>query len=146
MNAAGRQEPGRHLILYDGICGLCNWWIQQIIPRDPAGLFQFATLQGEPGRSLVARYGRNPDALDTVYVLAEHKSKSPKILVRARAALFVIGRLDSPWRFLRIFAVLPTFILDAIYSLIARNRYRLFGRYDRCPIPSADQASRFIDV
>ena len=65
---------------------------------------------------------------------------------RARAALFVIGKLETPWRFLRIFQALPTFILDAGYSLIARNRYRLFGKYDACLMPDPNYARRFLDV
>src|SRR5688572_18930736 len=113
MNRSATQEGEQHLILYDGVCGLCNRWVVQILPRDPKGLFRFASLQSELGRSLLLRYGRNPDILDTIYVIAGYKSESPLVLSRARAALFVIGQLETPWRFLRIFEVLPTFILDA---------------------------------
>jgi len=134
------------LILYDGVCGLCNRWVGQILSRDPKGLFHFAPLQSELGRSLLLRYGRNPELLDTIYVLVDYKSESPRVLSRARAALFVIGNLETPWRFLRILEVLPMFILDAGYSLIARNRYRLFGKYDTCLMPSSDYASRFLDI
>jgi predicted DCC family thiol-disulfide oxidoreductase YuxK len=146
MKSGETQQSGRHLILYDGVCGLCNKWLGQIIPRDPTGKFHFASLQSEVGRSLLTQYGKNPDLLDTIYVLEDYKSPSPRIRNRARAALFVIARLDSPWRFLKLFEVLPTFILDGVYSLIARHRYRLFGRYDQCLMPSADYSRRFIDV
>jgi predicted DCC family thiol-disulfide oxidoreductase YuxK len=146
MKAEATQEAGRHLILYDGVCGLCNKWVAQIMPRDPKAKFYFASLQSELGRSLLTRFGKNPDVLDTIYVLVDYRATSPRILARSRAALFVIARLDSPWRFLKIFEVLPTFILDAGYSLIARYRYRFFGRYDRCLMPSAEFASRFIDL
>ena len=139
-------QGGQHLILYDGVCGLCNRSVGQILPRDPKGFFHFASLQSELGRSLLVRYGRNPDLLDTIYVLVDYRSQSPRVLSRARAALFVIARLESPWRFLRIFEVLPTFLLDASYSLIARNRYRLFGKHDTCLMPNANYASRFLDV
>lgn len=145
MNAGGTQA-GAHLILYDGVCGLCNRWIGQILPRDAKGLFRFASLQSELGRSLLSRNGRNPDLLDTIYVFVDYESESPRVLNRARAALFVIGLLETPWRFLRVFEVLPTFVLDAGYALIARNRYRLFGKYDACLIPDANHASRFLDV
>jgi predicted DCC family thiol-disulfide oxidoreductase YuxK len=139
-------QGGQHLLLYDGVCGLCNRGVGQILPRDPKGLFHFASLQSELGRSLLLRHSRNPDVLDTIYVFVAYKSESPRILSRARAALFVIGRLESPWRFLKIFEVLPTFILDAVYSLIARNRYRLYGKYDTCLRPDANYAGRFLDV
>jgi predicted DCC family thiol-disulfide oxidoreductase YuxK len=145
MGDHGTQE-GRHLILYDGVCGLCNRSVALILPRDPKGLFHYVWLQSEYARSLLLQAGRNPDLLDTIYVIADYKSSSPRVLSRARAALFVIARLDSPWRFLKIFEVLPTFVLDAVYSLIARNRYRLFGKYDTCLMPNPDHASRFIDL
>jgi predicted DCC family thiol-disulfide oxidoreductase YuxK len=146
MNAEATQDEGRHLILYDGVCGLCNKWVAQILPRDGKAQFHFASLQSALGRSLLSRFGRNPDVLDTIYVLVDYKTESPRILTRSSAALFVLARLDSPWRFLKIFEVLPTFILDAGYSLIARYRYRFFGRYDGCLMPSAEFASRFIDL
>ena len=131
-------QAGQHLVLYDGVCGLCNRWVGQILPRDPKGLFHFASLQSELGRSLLRRQGRN--------VLVDYESESPRVLSRARAALFVIEKLETPWRFLKIFGMLPTFVLDAAYSLIARNRYRLFGKYDTCLMPSPENASRFLDL
>jgi|SRR5436190_4376448 len=145
MNLSAAQA-GQHLILYDGVCGLCNRWVRQILPRDPKGLFHFASLQSELGHSLLLRHGRNPDLLDTIYVLVDYRSTSPRVLSRARAALFVIGKLETPWRFLEILKVLPTFILDACYSLVARNRYRLFGKYDACLMPGPDNANRFLDI
>jgi predicted DCC family thiol-disulfide oxidoreductase YuxK len=146
MKSGETQQSGHHLILYDGVCGLCNKWLGQIISRDPNGQFHFASLQSQAGRSLLTQYGKDPDLLDTIYVLEDYKSPSPRIRTRARAALFVIARLESPWRFLRLFDVLPTFILDAVYSLVARHRYRLFGRYDHCLMPAKDDAGRFIDI
>jgi predicted DCC family thiol-disulfide oxidoreductase YuxK len=139
-------QGGQHLILYDGLCGLCNRWVGQILRRDPKGVFHFASLQSELGRALLLRHGRNPDLLDTLYVFVGYKLESPRVLSRARAGLFVIGQLETPWRFLKIFEVLPTFVLDAFYFLIARNRYRLFGKYDTCLRPDANYAARFLDV
>ena len=142
----GRGQEGRHLILYDGVCGLCNRSVALILPRDPKGLFHYAWLQSEFARSLLLRAGRKPDLLDTVYVVADYKSKSPQILSRARAALFVIGQLETPWRFLTVFRVLPTFVLNAVYSLVARYRYRLFGKHDTCMLPNPGYTGRFIDL
>jgi predicted DCC family thiol-disulfide oxidoreductase YuxK len=146
MEPSIRQEAGKHLILYDGVCGLCNRLVIEVLSRDPKGLFHFASLQSAKGRALVAAYGRNPEALDNMYVVVDHNTPSPRLLARARAALFVVGRLDSPWRILRVFAVLPTFLLDALYSFIARNRYRWFGKLERCLLPSDAYASRFLDL
>jgi predicted DCC family thiol-disulfide oxidoreductase YuxK len=140
------RESGRHLILYDVICGLCNRLVTEVLPRDPKGVFHFASIQSTTGRSLLASHGKNPNILDTMHVVEDYRGDSPRMLSRARAALFVAGRLESPWRFLRLFGVLPTFLLDAAYSVIARNRYRMFGKLDQCLMPAPEYASRFVDA
>jgi predicted DCC family thiol-disulfide oxidoreductase YuxK len=136
---------GQHLILYDGVCGLCNKWVGQILPRDPQGLFHFAPLQSETAQTILRQHGKNPALLDTIYVVADYKTDTMQVLARGRAALFVIGKLQSPWRFLRCFGILPTFLIDAVYSLVARYRYAVFGKYDQCPIPPAQHRQRFIE-
>jgi predicted DCC family thiol-disulfide oxidoreductase YuxK len=141
--SAPAATPGRHLILYDGVCGLCNKWVGLVLPRDPQGIFHFAALQSETGQKFLRNAGKNPDVLDTIYVVMDYKSNSPQLVDRARAALFVIGSLESPWRFLRFLGILPKFLLDAGYSLVARSRYRLFGRYDQCALPPATHRTRF---
>ena len=146
MKSEPAQAAGRHLVLYDGVCGLCNRGVAQILRRDPKGLFHFATLQSEAARSILRQSGKNPDLLDTIYVLVDYKTQHPRVLYRARAALFVIGQLDSPWRFLRVLEVLPTFALDTGYSLVARFRYRMFGKHETCLTPQAEYASRFLDA
>jgi predicted DCC family thiol-disulfide oxidoreductase YuxK len=138
-------ETGRHLILYDGVCGLCNRLVTEVLPRDPKGLFHFASLQSATSRSLLTAHGKNPDLLDNMYVVQDYRTNSPRLLDRARAALFVTAHLESPWRFLKVFEVLPTFLLNAIYWIIARNRYRVFGKLDHCLMPTAEYASRFVD-
>jgi len=146
MNMDTRQGAGRHLILYDGVCGLCNRLVTEVLPRDPRGVFHFASLQSATSRSLLKTQGRNPDLLDYMYVVENYRTASPRLLDRARAALFVIAHLESPWRFLGIFRVLPTFLLNAVYSIVARNRYRMFGKLDHCLRPTAKYASRFVDA
>jgi predicted DCC family thiol-disulfide oxidoreductase YuxK len=140
------QRAGQHLILYDGVCGLCNRLVTGILPRDPKGIFHFASLQSATGRSLLSSHGKNPNVLDTMYVVENYRSDSPRLLARARAALFIVEHLKSPSRFLRVFGVLPTFLLDATYSLIARNRYRVFGKLDHCLMPTPEYSSRFVDA
>ena len=146
MKALDAQEAGRHLILYDGVCGLCNRLVAEVLPRDPDGIFHFVALQSAAGRKLMTAHGRNPDVLENMYVVAGYKSPSPVLLARARAALFVIAGLRSPWRHLKVFGVLPTFLLDAIYSVVARYRYRIFGKLDQCLLPRPEYARRFPDL
>lgn len=135
-----------HLLLYDGVCGLCNWLVQLVLAHDPEGVFQFAALQSEVARRALAPYAANPDDLDTVYVIDSYKTPGARLLSRGRAALFVFSRLSGPWRLLRVLAVLPSPVLDWGYRLVARHRYRIFGKYDTCPLPDPVVRTRFIDL
>ena len=150
MNDVARQESaprrGEHLVLYDGVCGLCNRLNQFVLERDRSAVFDFASLQSAAGRSVLQRFGRNPDDLDTFYVVTDYRAGSPALLSKARAALFVIKTIGGWWTWLRTFAVFPDAWLDRGYDLIARHRYRLFGRYDSCLMPTANFKARFIDV
>jgi predicted DCC family thiol-disulfide oxidoreductase YuxK len=139
-------NAGRHLILYDGLCGLCNRLNQFVLPRDSRGTFVFASLQSRVGRELVTRFGRNPDDLDTFFVISNYRRHSARLLSKSAAALFVAGELDAPWSWLRLFGVLPSALRDWGYDLIARNRYRVFGRYESCLLPTAEYKQRFVDV
>ena len=137
---------GDHLLLYDGVCGLCNRLTQFVLPRDTAGVFAFASLQSETGGSTLARFGKKCSDLDTFYVVTNYRSEAPGLLSKAAAALFVMRALGAPWRWLNLFGVLPTAVLNGGYDLIARNRYGLFGRLDTCLLPSPEHRRRFIDV
>jgi predicted DCC family thiol-disulfide oxidoreductase YuxK len=139
-------QRGEHLVLYDGVCGLCNRLNQFVLERDRRAVFDFASLQSAAGRSAVQRFGRNPDHLDTFHVVTNYRSDRAALLSKSRAALFVIKTIGGGWTWLRTFGVLPEALLDRGYDLIARHRYRLFGRSESCLMPSADYKTRFIDV
>jgi predicted DCC family thiol-disulfide oxidoreductase YuxK len=135
----------RHLILFDGVCGLCSRLNQFVLPRDHARVFAFAPLQGELARALVARHGKNPDDLDTFLVVVDHGGPGERVLARARAALFVLGALGWPWALAGVLGVLPTRLLDAIYRAVARRRYAWFGRVSACARPTPEQRARFLE-
>ena len=137
---------GRHLVLYDGVCGLCNGFVQFLLPRDRGHSFDYASLQSETGQAWLARFGKSPDSLDTVVVITDYRGSAPAMRARADAALFVVRALGQPWRSLAVLRVLPMRVLNLGYDLVARNRYRVFGRYDVCVLPRADEKDRFIDV
>ena len=148
--SAGDQdhaEPdrGEHLFLYDGVCGLCNRVNRFVLRHDSRGLFDFAPLQSRTGASLLVRHDRRADALDTFYVAAHYRSSAPVLLGKARGALFIASALGWPWKLFGVIGVLPTGLLDAAYDLLARHRYRIFGKYDVCPIPPAEHRRRFIE-
>ncbi|HEX4999349.1 MAG TPA: DCC1-like thiol-disulfide oxidoreductase family protein [Terriglobia bacterium] len=147
MNGPARpaSPAGQHLLLYDGVCGLCNRLIGFILPRDPNGVFHYAALQSPLGRSIVQRYGGDPEALETFYLVVNHHSDRPQILRRARAALFVLKTLGLPWSLPGVFGVLPDAVLNAAYDFVARRRYRIFGRYDTCLMPDPAYRQRFHD-
>jgi predicted DCC family thiol-disulfide oxidoreductase YuxK len=136
---------GAHLLLYDGVCGLCSRVLQFVLAHDRRGVFSFAPLQGEIGRSMVSRWGGNPDELTTFYVCADYRTASARVLARSDAALFIAREIGWPWRALAAARVLPKVFRDAAYDLIARTRYRLFGRLDQCLVPGAEVRSRFVE-
>ena len=133
-------------MLYDGVCGFCNRMNQFVLERDAAGLFDFASLQSPTGQGMLTKFGKDAGDLNTFYVVKDYQSGDPSVLDKSSAALFVVRTIGGPWRMLGAFAVLPTVILNVGYDLVARIRYRLFGRYDRCPLPAHEHRRRFIDV
>ena len=134
------------ILLYDGVCGLCNHLVQFILRRDREGIFRFASLQNEFAATILARHGVSNSDLDTVYVVLNHNEANEAFLARSEAAVYVLQQLGGFWRFCGfMFGLLPRPFRDWIYRAIARNRYRVFGRYDTCPLPSQETRARFLD-
>lgn len=136
---------GRHLLLYDGVCGLCDHLVQFVLARDADGAFDFAPLQSATGREAVAREGGDPDVLTSFYVVRDYRTRQARTLVKGRAALFVGGALGWPWRAVGLLGVVPTAVLDWAYDVVARYRYRVFGRFEQCVLPRPEQRKRFVD-
>jgi len=135
------------LILYDGVCGLCNRFVQFILARDHADRFRFATLQSDLGREIVLRHGGDPSAISTVYLIENWGDEEAEhARIRGKAALYAIHRLGGIWRILGAARILPAFFLDAGYRLVARFRYRLFGRLETCPVPTPETRRKFLDA
>ncbi len=134
----------RPIILFDGVCNLCNSAVQWVIERDKEGRFRFATLQSEAARrELETVIGTDEiDALPDSIVLLD----SDGVHVRSEAALRIARALGFPSALLGVGVVLPRPIRDAIYDWIARNRYRWFGRRETCMTPTPDLTARFLDA
>jgi predicted DCC family thiol-disulfide oxidoreductase YuxK len=139
-----REGKGTDLILYDGVCGLCNWSVRFVLKRDRKGGFRFAPLQSFAGREILTRHRIQPDALDTFYVVRDLGLASERLLSKSSAAICVAVKLGGFWKLTTLLRVLPHHIRDFIYDTIARHRYRIFGRYDTCPLPEAGYRDRFI--
>ncbi len=142
---AASSNPSELVLLYDGVCGLCNRLTRFILPRDPGGIFRYASLQSDYAGNVLERHHRRTDDLDTVYLLIRD-GDSERLLSRSDAALFVLGKLTWPWKAAAILSLLPRFIRNAVYDLIARHRYRVFGKHETCPIPEPKWQERFIDI
>jgi predicted DCC family thiol-disulfide oxidoreductase YuxK len=134
------------ILLYDGVCGLCNRAVQFILRHDAKGDFRFASLQSEFAQRMLARHRLNAADLDTVYVVVDCDG-GETLLARSDAVLFVMREIGGIWRSgAAVLAWLPRRLRDWAYDLVARNRYRVFGRYDTCPVPSENVRARFLDV
>jgi predicted DCC family thiol-disulfide oxidoreductase YuxK len=133
------------VILYDGVCGLCHRLNRFVLARDPAGRFRFAALQSAPAREILARHGRDPRDLDTLYLVLGHGGRDERLLRKSDAALWILRELGGPWRGASLLRLVPRPVRDLGYDLVARTRYRLFGRYDTCPLPDPRHRARFLD-
>jgi predicted DCC family thiol-disulfide oxidoreductase YuxK len=146
MAAQKLQSPGPHLILYDGVCGLCNRLNAFVLKHDRKAHFRFASLQSARGQSFLRQFNRDPDDLNTFYVIANYESGPVVLLDRARAGVFVLKTFAVPWRWTGIFGILPNSLLNFGYDCLARNRYRIFGKFEQCMMPNVEHRERFIDV
>jgi predicted DCC family thiol-disulfide oxidoreductase YuxK len=142
--ATSRAEAA-HLVLYDGVCGLCNRLLQFLLRHDRRGVFCFASLQSATGRAMVARYGGNPDDPDSFHVVADFRAPGARAIRKSDAAVFVASQLGWPWKGLSAAGRLPAPLRDVVYDAIARSRYRIFGRYEECLLPSEEFRSRFVE-
>jgi predicted DCC family thiol-disulfide oxidoreductase YuxK len=133
-----------HLLLYDGVCGLCDRLVQFVLRHDRGDRFRFAALQSPLAASLLRGYGRDASDLDTVYVIARYGEPSANLMSKGRAVLFLLAELGGIWRLASVLRVLPRRLLDFGYDEIARRRYRWFGRYDACPLPTPTTKAKFL--
>lgn len=134
------------IILYDGVCGLCSRLSRFVLARDRAGRFRFAPLQGRLAGEILTRHGRDPRDLDTLYLVLDSGRPEEHLLRKSDAALWILRELGGPWRMAGALRVVPPALRDLGYDAVARIRYRLFGRYDSCPVPAPEHRGRFLDL
>lgn len=128
------------IILFDGVCNFCNSTINFMIDRDKKGIFKFAALQSEPGREILKKHN--------IFTLTDFDSvileKDGKLYQKSDAALEIARSMDGLWKLLYGFKILPKFIRDFVYDLVAKNRYRLMGKMDACRLPTPELRARFL--
>lgn len=127
------------LVLFDGVCNLCNGLVRFIIPRDPNGYFQFAALTSHAAERALSPVGQADRPDSVVLVEGGH------IYVRSDAALRIVRRLTFPWPLAYSLIIVPRSLRDRVYDAIARRRYRWFGRREECMVPSPSIRVRFLE-
>lgn len=128
-----------HLMLFDGVCHLCDASVRFVVRHDPAGKIKFASIQSPLGRELYTRHGLDPEAPNTFLFLTPHGA-----FKASDAALEVARTLGGIWNLALLLKPLPRVLRDAAYFLVARNRYRWFGRHDACMMPTAELKQRML--
>lgn len=139
MADSGNPDAGGAVVLFDGVCNLCNGSVQFIVRHDPAGRFRFASLQSEAGQALLLRHGMDPADLFSVVLVEGGRAYS-----RSDAALRIAGGLPGAWKAAGALRAVPRPLRDLVYGWVARNRYRWFGKQDACMIPTPELRARFL--
>jgi len=135
------------ILLYDGICRLCNRLVQFILRRDTKGTFRFASLQSRLAAEILSRHDANMDSIETVCIVLNHDESTESLLLRSDAVRFVLRQLGGIWwAGAFVIALVPPGLRDRAYNMIAHNRYRIFGRYDSCPLPNEADRARFLGL
>jgi predicted DCC family thiol-disulfide oxidoreductase YuxK len=135
------------IVLYDGVCGLCNRLVQFVLKNDGNDVFRFASLQSKLAEQILVRHRLRSESLETVYVVLDYGLAEERLLSRLRAVVYVLQQLGGPLAYVSaILRVLPAPVQNFLYGLVASNRYRVFGRYETCPLPDSDTRSKFLDL
>src|SRR5690606_1669355 len=131
---------GKKIVLFDGVCTICNGAVNFIIERDKNDLFRFASLQSETGQKLVSERGLDPFELDSVILI------EPGIAYyrKSAAALEIVKHLSGGYSYLRYFSFLPESLRDGLYDLVANNRYKWWGKEESCKIPTPELEAKFL--
>jgi predicted DCC family thiol-disulfide oxidoreductase YuxK len=128
------------VILFDGVCNMCNGFVNFVIKRDKKNLYKFASLQSVYGRGLLAHYGYNTLEYETMFLY-----DGKNIQTRSDAVMTVVSSLGGLWKLCAIYKIVPRFIRNGMYDFMARRRYRIFGRSETCMVPTPEVKSRFVD-
>ncbi|WP_435412824.1 thiol-disulfide oxidoreductase DCC family protein [Psychroserpens mesophilus] len=130
----------KQLILFDGICNLCNASVLYVIKHDKANRFMFAPLQSEVGKQIIQKFNVDPTKTDSILLYSEEKG----LTVKSTAALHIAKHLSFPRSLMTVFFIVPTFIRNWVYDFVAKNRYKWYGKKDACMIPTPELKAKFL--
>ncbi len=138
-DAASTTGLPKHVLFYDGVCAMCNGIVKRFVRHDRDHRFHFAPLQGETATQARANHPEFPSDIETVVYL-----RDGEVLLRSRAAALAAAELPYPMKALSWARFLPAWFTDFFYGIVARVRYRVFGKYEVCPLPPAEHRGRFL--
>lgn len=139
------QAEPNPIVLYDGVCGLCNRLVQFLLKRDTHDRFRFASLQSAFGQEILKRHGADPLDLDTFYVVLNYGQTSERLLARSDGVVYALTALGGIWKIAGVGKALPKAVCDGLYNFVARNRYRVFGKHESCMLPEPKHRAKFLD-
>jgi predicted DCC family thiol-disulfide oxidoreductase YuxK len=140
----GWNQMSAPVLLYDGVCGFCNGAVRTILRFDRRGTLRFAALDSDFARSVFERHPSAKD-VDSVVFVDDPEGPDERVSVRSAAGMRVVDYLGGPWKVLTVTRLIPVRLRDWLYDRFADIRYRVFGKYDTCPIPAPEVRSRFLD-
>lgn len=138
---AGLGDHSRHaVLLFDGVCNLCNRWVNFVIDHDPERYFLLGALQADEAQPYLDAFGADPEELDSVVLI-----ENGQLYTRSTAILRVARRLERPWPVFYALVAIPRPVRDRLYDWVATNRYQWFGTRDQCRVPTPELRSRFLE-
>ena len=135
------EQENHPIILFDGVCNLCNASVQYVIKHDPQHIFRFASLQSSFAQKILSKYNLPLNDYNSFILFADNK-----IYTRSTAALLVAKKLKGVVKTLYVFIIVPKFIRDGVYNIIAKNRYKWFGKKNECWLPTPELKNLFLDT
>jgi predicted DCC family thiol-disulfide oxidoreductase YuxK len=140
----GTLAEGRKIVLYDGLCGMCDGLVQFLLRHDKRDAFRFAPRQSEVAKQILVRHALDPASMETIYVIDNYNSPQEMVYTKSDATLSIAEGLAGIWKIARAARPLPRSFRNACYDLIARNRYRIFGKRTECRIPAPEAQHKFL--
>jgi predicted DCC family thiol-disulfide oxidoreductase YuxK len=134
------NKPLKKIVLFDGVCNLCSGSVQFILKRDKKNQFLFGSLQGNYGQEMLRKYQLPANEFNSFMLI-----EGEKLYTKSSGALRMLKHLGGAWALLYVLIIVPKFIRDAVYNLVARNRYRWFGKKNECWLPRPEWKARFLD-
>ena len=133
------MNPDHPLVLFDGVCNFCNYWVNFAIKRDKKARLRFTPIQGETAKKILPEFNIHPDSLSSVILIDNGKAYT-----QSSASIRICKYLDGGWKLFYALMIFPKFLRDFVYNIIAGNRYKWYGKKEECMVPHDDIRKRFL--